>query len=73
MAILDALNKGEDFVKLASSFSECSSAQNGGDLGHFGPGQMQQAFEEAAFSLEAGQMNGPVETDSGFHIIARFE
>jgi hypothetical protein len=26
MAILDTLNKEEDFVKLASNFSECSSA-----------------------------------------------
>ena len=33
--------KGEDFSKLAATFSECGSAQSGGDLGHFGPGQMQ--------------------------------
>lgn len=33
------------FATLASAESHCSSARRGGDLGEFGPGQMQAAFE----------------------------
>ncbi len=65
------INSQDDFEKLASEVSECRSAANGGDLGFFGPGQMQQAFEEASFALEVGQMSDLVDSDSGIHIIWR--
>ena len=38
------VSKENDFEELASQFSDCSSARNGGDLGFFGPGQMQGKF-----------------------------
>ncbi|NXX51642.1 PIN1 isomerase, partial [Tricholaema leucomelas] len=63
----------EDFESLASQFSDCSSAKAGGDLGAFGRGQMQKPFEEASFALRAGELSGPVFTDSGIHIILRTE
>jgi len=59
------------FEELASSYSDCSSAKKGGDLGLFGPGQMQKPFEDATFALEVGERSGPVHTDSGIHIILR--
>lgn len=37
-----------DFGTLASTESHCSSAKRGGDLGAFGPGQMQKAFEDVS-------------------------
>nr|XP_043884151.1 peptidyl-prolyl cis-trans isomerase NIMA-interacting 1-like [Solea senegalensis] len=61
----------EEFEHLASQFSDCSSAKNGGDLGQFGRGQMQKPFEDASFALKVGDMSGPVFTDSGVHIILR--
>lgn len=54
-------------------FSECGSGQEGGDLGHFGPGQMQKPFEDATYALQVGQMSGIVSTDSGIHVILRTE
>lgn len=59
------------FDELAAAESHCSSARAGGDLGSFGRGQMQRAFEDAAFSLAVGELSGLVETDSGVHIILR--
>jgi NIMA-interacting peptidyl-prolyl cis-trans isomerase 1 len=60
-----------EFAALASRESHCSSARNGGDLGVFGRGQMQRQFEEAAFALKVGELSGPVESDSGVHLILR--
>jgi len=56
---------------LATTESDCSSAQKGGDLGVFGRGQMQAPFEKAAYQLKVGELSGIVETDSGVHIIQR--
>jgi NIMA-interacting peptidyl-prolyl cis-trans isomerase 1 len=57
--------------QIASTDSDCSSAKRGGDLGYFEKGQMQPAFEQAAFGLDVGQMSDIVETDSGVHLILR--
>ena len=46
------LEQGTDFAQLASKESHCSSAKRGGDLGKFGPCQMQPAFEDAAYALK---------------------
>lgn len=68
--VLKELRDGGDFEVLARRFSDdASNAENGGDLGWFGTGQMVPEFEEAAFALRAGQTSGIVETDFGFHII----
>ena len=59
--------------QLAQSESDCSSARKGGDLGYFGPGDMQKEFEDASFALQPGQTSGVVETASGLHLIERLE
>ncbi|CCX11727.1 Similar to Peptidyl-prolyl cis-trans isomerase ssp-1; acc. no. O60045 [Pyronema omphalodes CBS 100304] len=58
---------------LAVSESDCSSARRRGDLGWFGRNEMQREFEDAAFSLEPGEMSHPIETVSGMHLIERLE
>jgi len=64
------LDKGEDFAKLAKEYSQdVGSAQNGGDLGWFGPGKMVKEFEDAAYALNVGQVSQPVKTEYGYHII----
>lgn len=40
------------FEDVAKKESHCNSAKRGGDLGDFGPGQMQAAFEKATYALQ---------------------
>lgn len=63
------LETGADFVELATRYSSGPSAAQGGSLGTFGRGDMVPAFEEAAFTLETGELSEPIETPFGYHII----
>ena len=72
-SIYNRLQKGDDFGKLATSFSNdvVSSASNG-SMPEFGLGTFDPAFEAAAFSLtKNGQISKPFLTDHGYHIIKR--
>ncbi|MFO7950824.1 MAG: peptidylprolyl isomerase [Candidatus Fermentibacteraceae bacterium] len=72
---LSGLIEGDSltFEDAAIEYSDCPSGAQGGDLGSFGRGSMVPAFEEAAFSLEPGEVSGIVETDFGYHLIKRTE
>jgi parvulin-like peptidyl-prolyl isomerase len=67
------LKAGESFETLAQKFSRCPSSREGGDLGRFGRGRMVEAFEEAAFALQVGEVSSPVRTRFGYHLIKREE
>lgn len=65
---------GEDFADLAKRYSEdLGSADQGGDLGCFGSGQLMPEFEEAAFALNPGEISEPVLTKYGYHLIQLHE
>jgi peptidyl-prolyl cis-trans isomerase C len=67
--VLDQINAGKDFAELAKANSNCPSGKQGGDLGFFSRGRMVKEFEDAAFSMEVGQVSEPVKTQFGYHLI----
>lgn len=67
--LLEQLQKGGDFAKLAKRYSTCPSGKKGGDLGEFRQGDMVKPFDKVVFSGELFKVLGPVKTQFGFHLI----
>ena len=63
------IENGADFGALAQEHSQCPSGRKGGDLGTFGPGQMVKEFDEVVFSAPLNAVQGPVQTQFGWHVI----
>ncbi len=63
------IDGGADFAQLAGEHSNCPSGKKGGNLGDFGPGQMVKEFDEVVFSANIGEVQGPVQTQFGYHLI----
>nr|MCS5590501.1 peptidyl-prolyl cis-trans isomerase [Candidatus Thioglobus sp.] len=69
--LLDQIKEGADFAELAKTNSvDTSSNEQGGDLGLFERDLMGAEFDEAAFSMNVGDVSDVVSTNYGyFHII----
>jgi peptidyl-prolyl cis-trans isomerase C len=60
---------GADFAEIARSHSTCPSSARGGELGEFGPGMMVPEFDKVVFSAPVGEVQGPVKTQFGYHLV----
>ncbi|HIE54178.1 MAG TPA: molecular chaperone SurA, partial [Chromatiaceae bacterium] len=67
--IVARARKGENFAALASRYSSGRQALEGGDLGWLEAGQVPTLFATEVTSMEKGEVRGPLQASSGFHII----
>ncbi len=63
------LNAGGSFAQLARSFSDGSTAGDGGDLGVFHRSDLAGELAEKTFVLRAGQWTAPILTRQGYVIL----
>ena len=69
-AVIARLNKGEDFVELATAESTGPTSVRGGDLGYFDATTMVPEFSKAAFAMNVDDYSkSAVKTDFGWHVI----
>ncbi len=67
--IKEQIANGADFAEMAKQHSSCPSGRSGGDLGEFGRGQMVKEFDEVVFSAPLNEVQGPVKTQFGYHLL----
>jgi peptidyl-prolyl cis-trans isomerase C len=66
--VLGQLRQGLDFAEAARRFSTSPDAEQGGDLGFFGRGQMPDAFDRVVFELPTGRISELVQSEYGYHL-----
>lgn len=64
-----AIQAGADFAEVAREHSSCPSSRDGGNLGTFGRGMMVPEFDQVVFSAPVGEVQGPVRTQFGYHLV----
>jgi peptidyl-prolyl cis-trans isomerase SurA len=62
------LRGGGDFSQLAKTFSDGTTAADGGAFGTFVRGKLNKVFEDATFALKTGQYTDPIRTKQGYVI-----
>jgi peptidyl-prolyl cis-trans isomerase SurA len=67
--VIQQLNAGGDFAKLAAAYSDGNDALNGGDLGWRATDRLPQLFVDATANLQQGQVAPIVKSANGFHIL----
>ena len=68
-SLIDEIKGGADFAAIAKEHSSCPSNRDGGNLGTFGRGQMVPEFDTACFDGEVGEVQGPIKTQFGYHVV----
>ena len=70
IALTARAQAGEPFGDLAQQYSkDTGTANNGGDLGVVLQSAMPGALGDTIFSIDPGEIYGPVRTDFGFHVV----
>lgn len=67
--VIELLNDGQEFKRIAISSSSGSKALEGGQLGYMGINEMPSLFAEAVKGQKKGAIVGPLRSGAGFHII----
>ncbi len=68
-ALKQQIADGTAFADVAKQHSSCPSGASGGELGEFSPGMMVREFDEVVFSAPLNEVQGPVKTQFGFHLL----
>lgn len=68
----EKLLAGAEWERVVAEYSDAGSA-TAGSLGRVKPSELDATFAAAAFSLDVGELGHVVETERGFHVIARSE
>jgi len=68
-AALDAIRRGEDFARVAASYSEAQDALSGGSLGWRPVDRMPQLFADMLPKLKVGEVSDVMRSPAGFHIM----
>ena len=69
----DQLAAGEDFASAAMENSNDQNALNGGDMGWRKPAQLPTIFSDLVEDMEVGDIEGPIKSGRGFHLIKLIE
>ncbi len=72
-ALLEKLQQGADFTRLALSDSSGQQALSGGDLGWRKAGQLPTLFANLVPKMKVGEVSQPIRSPSGYHIIKLLE
>lgn len=67
--LLEQIRQGADFSALARTFSEASSAAEGGDLGWVVSGQLPSELDATLRDLEPGMVSNPIRTLTGYYLL----
>lgn len=67
--LIAELRKGLDFKQASLSSSDSSEALKGGDLGWRKQSELPSLFADIAPKMKKGEIEGPIRSPSGFHII----
>lgn len=66
--VLGLLRQGRPFAEVATEYSLSPDAEQGGDLGFFGRGEMPPEFDEVVFELPVNRLSDLVKSEYGYHI-----
>jgi peptidyl-prolyl cis-trans isomerase SurA len=67
--VIELLNKGSNFAKIATASSGGSLALEGGDMGWMNINSMPTLFAEAVQKKSKDDLIGPIRSGAGFHIL----
>jgi parvulin-like peptidyl-prolyl isomerase len=71
--VVERLNSGEDFAKVAASVSIGPEAQRGGDLGFITRWVMPEPLDKTIFKMPVNKISPVVQSSYGFHIFKVLE
>jgi peptidyl-prolyl cis-trans isomerase SurA len=71
--VINLLNEGSDFKKVAIASSSGAKALEGGDWGYMSINEMPSLFSDSVKGKKEGAVIGPLRSGAGFHIVKVFD